>query len=111
MWEDPIVSEVRREREQLAARFGFDVKAIFDDLRNRQAMLGNRLVSRKRQTKTGEVTSLATRGTEEAASVCVPQEGTGSSPTSLSEFFQYWRDRLGPDGISFFVGVQGIRHD
>ena len=53
MWEDPIVSEVRRTREQLAARFGFDVKAIFDDIRSRQALLGNRLVSPKKHTETG----------------------------------------------------------
>jgi hypothetical protein len=51
MWEDPIVSEVRRAREQLAARFGFDVRAIFHDLRTRQALLGNRLVSRKKQAE------------------------------------------------------------
>ena len=49
MWEDPIVSEVRRTREELAARFGFDVKAIFDDLRSRQSTLGNRLVSRTKR--------------------------------------------------------------
>ena len=44
MWEDPIVSEVRRVREQLSAQFNFDPKAIFADLRNRQAGLGDRLV-------------------------------------------------------------------
>jgi len=60
MWEDPIVSEVRRTREQLGARFDFDVKAIFDDLRNRQATLGSRLVSRKKQIGTGDTTSSAT---------------------------------------------------
>lgn len=48
MWEDPIVAEVRRAREQLAARFNFDVKAIFADLRARQAALGARLVSRQK---------------------------------------------------------------
>jgi hypothetical protein len=47
MREDPIVAEVRRIREELAARFGFDVKAIFADLRSRQAALGERLVSRQ----------------------------------------------------------------
>ena len=46
MWDDPIVAEVRRVREQLAAEFGFDAKAIFEDLRKRQT-LGDRLVSRK----------------------------------------------------------------
>ena len=33
MTEDPIVDEVRRWREEYAARFNFDLKAIFDDLR------------------------------------------------------------------------------
>jgi hypothetical protein len=51
VWEDPIVSEVRQIREQLAAEFDFDVKAIFADLRRRQAALGDRLV---RQVKTAE---------------------------------------------------------
>lgn len=46
MWEDPIVAEVRRVREELAARFNYDVKAIFADIRARQAALGDRLVTR-----------------------------------------------------------------
>ncbi len=49
MWEDPIVAEVRRIREELAARFNFDVKAIFADIRQRQAALGARLVSPKKR--------------------------------------------------------------
>lgn len=49
MWEDPIVAEVRRTREKLAAQFGFDVAAIFADLRRRQIALGARLVSRRNQ--------------------------------------------------------------
>jgi len=40
MWEDPIVEEVHRIREKLAAQFNFDVKAIFADLRKRQATSG-----------------------------------------------------------------------
>lgn len=51
MWEDPIVSEVRRVREELAARFNFDVSAIFGDLRAKQASLGSRLVRRQRSTR------------------------------------------------------------
>ena len=47
MWEDPIVAEVHRTREELAAAFDFDVKAIFADLRKRQTALGARLVSPK----------------------------------------------------------------
>ena len=49
MWEDPIVAEVHRTREKLAAKFDFDVKAIFADLRKRQAALGARLVRQKKQ--------------------------------------------------------------
>jgi len=51
MWEDPIVAEVHRIREQLAAKFGFDVKAIFADMRTRQAALGDRLVKQKNRAK------------------------------------------------------------
>ena len=47
MWEDPIVADVHRTRERLAAEYGFDVQAIFADLRKRQAALGARLVSPK----------------------------------------------------------------
>lgn len=45
MWEDPIVAEVHRIREQLAAQFNFDIHAMFADMRKRQAALGPRLVS------------------------------------------------------------------
>jgi hypothetical protein len=64
MWEDQIVSEVRRAREELSARFDFDVKAIFADIRNRQAALGERLVSRKKRAKPGPE-SVSRTGIEE----------------------------------------------
>lgn len=44
MPEDPIVAEIHRTREALAAEFDFDVEAIFADLRKRQVALGERLV-------------------------------------------------------------------
>jgi hypothetical protein len=47
MWEDPIVAEVDRTREMLAAKFDFDVEAIFADIRRRQAALGERLVPQR----------------------------------------------------------------
>ena len=46
---DPIVADVRRAREELSARFNFDVKAIFADMRTRQVAVGSRLVSRKKR--------------------------------------------------------------
>lgn len=51
MWDDPIVAEVREIREKLAAKFGFDVKAIFADLRKRQGSLGGRLIPQKKQAE------------------------------------------------------------
>ena len=42
MWEDPIVAEVHRTREKLAAKFNFDIGAFFADLRKRQAALGGK---------------------------------------------------------------------
>jgi len=59
MWEDPIVAEVHRTRERLAAKFNFDVEAIFADIRKRQASLGGRLVPQK---KRAEATAEADRG-------------------------------------------------
>jgi hypothetical protein len=59
MWEDPIVADVHRIREKLAAEFNFDLKAIFADLRKRQAALGGRLVHPK---KRAEPTAEADRG-------------------------------------------------
>ena len=59
MWEDPIVAEVHRTRERLAAEYNFDVAAFFADLRKRQAALGCRLVQQK---KRAEPTAEADRG-------------------------------------------------
>jgi len=60
MWDDPIVSDVRQIREELSARFSFDVSAIFADLRERQTALGPRLV-RKRRAHKAEPPSAADR--------------------------------------------------
>lgn len=55
MNDDPIVEEVRRVREELAAKFDFNVDAIFADLRKRELQHGDRLVFPKmRSCKTVE---------------------------------------------------------
>ena len=59
MWEDPIVAEVHRTREKLAAECNFDVTAFFAGLRQRQASLGDRLVHQK---KLAEPTAEADQG-------------------------------------------------
>ena len=52
MWEDPIVSEVARIRDELASRFNYDVAAIFADIRKKQSGLGAKLVHRGRTAGT-----------------------------------------------------------
>ncbi len=49
MWEDPIVNEVRKIRENLESKFNFDSNLIFKDIRKRQSKLGNRLVNRRKK--------------------------------------------------------------
>ena len=58
MWEDPIVAEVHRTREKLAAEYNFDITAFFADLRKRQAALGGRLVHLKKRANPTEASSM-----------------------------------------------------
>jgi hypothetical protein len=46
MWRDPIVEEVRRTREQYAARYNHDIAAICRAARERQKESGRKVVSR-----------------------------------------------------------------
>jgi hypothetical protein len=59
MGEDPIVAEVRRIREELSAKFDFDVDAIFADIQRRQAEPGRRLVPQKKILGLSELASPA----------------------------------------------------
>ena len=36
MWDDPVVQEVRKMREEHAARFDFNLQAIAEDLKKQQ---------------------------------------------------------------------------
>jgi len=44
-WSDPIVDEVRRARDAYAARFNYDLRAIYRDLKEREKRSGRTLVS------------------------------------------------------------------
>ena len=44
-WSDPIVAEVRHARDAYAARFNYDLRAIFRDLKEREKRSGRKLVS------------------------------------------------------------------
>jgi hypothetical protein len=78
MWEDPIVAEVHRIREILAAKFNFDIDAIFADMQERQAALGDRQVSPKTRA---EPTVEADRGRHPGFA---RREGPAGGPGSLS---------------------------
>ncbi|MFC1713631.1 hypothetical protein ACFL6S_08185 [Candidatus Poribacteria bacterium] len=45
MWRDPIVEEIRKAREAHAARFNYDLKAIYRDLKQQQKNSGRTFVS------------------------------------------------------------------
>ena len=51
MFHDPIVEEVRTIREQLAARFDFDIRKIVEDAQRRQAVSKSRIVAFERPKK------------------------------------------------------------
>ena len=42
---DPIVEEVRRIRDAHAARFGYDLNAIYGDIKEQERRSGHRFVS------------------------------------------------------------------
>lgn len=43
--DDPIMAEIRRAREELAARFDYDLHAICEDARRRETTSGRQYVS------------------------------------------------------------------
>lgn len=45
MFEDPIVEEVRRIRDKLAARFDYNIEAIVENARKEQEASGRKTVS------------------------------------------------------------------
>lgn len=45
MWADEVLEEVRRIREEHAARFNYDLRAVMEDLRRRERLGGRTLVN------------------------------------------------------------------
>jgi hypothetical protein len=52
MRDDPIVDEVHKVRERLAASFNYDIAAIFTDIRSRESTAGDRLKNLQTSSKT-----------------------------------------------------------
>ena len=44
MWKDEIVEEVRKAREEYAAKFDHDIDAIYKDIKRREAESGREFV-------------------------------------------------------------------
>lgn len=61
MYDDPIVNEVREIRERLSKKHKFEVGAIFNDIRKRQALLGSRLVCHEKK-RSAEQSAPSDRG-------------------------------------------------
>jgi hypothetical protein len=54
MAKDPIIDEIRRHRQEIAARCGYDLRAIIADARKRQKTRGKKVVSLARTSKRHE---------------------------------------------------------
>ena len=58
---DPIIAEIRAIRDQHAARFGYDVKAIFSDIQARQEASSRKYVRYTARRTAPESEAQATR--------------------------------------------------
>jgi len=45
MWKDEILEEIHKIREEHAKEFNYDLQAICDDLRQKQAASGRQIIS------------------------------------------------------------------
>ena len=45
MYKDEILEELYRYREEYAKSFNYDLQAIFEDIRKKQAAIGRKLIS------------------------------------------------------------------
>ncbi|MEB3278290.1 MAG: hypothetical protein VKK42_05125 [Lyngbya sp.] len=46
MWKDSILEEIHKIREEYAQSFNYDLQAICDDLRKKQAESGRKIISK-----------------------------------------------------------------
>ena len=45
MWEDEIVEEVRKARDEYAAKFNYDLEAIYKDIKEQEKLNQHKIVS------------------------------------------------------------------
>ncbi len=61
-WSDEIVEEVRRVREEHAAKFDYDISAICADIRNKQSKSNRKIVrvlKKLKENENGEIRKVA----------------------------------------------------
>jgi hypothetical protein len=46
MWQDSIVEEIHRQRDEYARKFDYDLRAMCEDLRKKQLDSGLKVISR-----------------------------------------------------------------
>lgn len=63
MTDDPIIEEVRKNRQARAVRFNYDIDAIAEDARQRQAKSGHKLLQPPRRKPVGRARSVSTTKT------------------------------------------------
>ena len=71
-WSDPIVDEVRRARDAYAARFNYDLRAIFRDLKEQEKRSGRMVVSYAESSSGVEPNSTFNSGSSKSASSALP---------------------------------------
>ena len=79
----PIVAEVRRVREAHAARFNYDLDAIFRDIKEQEKQSGLKFVSFGPHWDRATSTLLPPQGTGTACARTAFSRGNESSPVSL----------------------------
>jgi hypothetical protein len=75
MWKDEIVEEIHQIREAYAKSFDYDLDAIFEDLRKKEAESGREVVSLSRKR------GLTTRWSGRARDIDEDAQGTSRRST------------------------------
>jgi hypothetical protein len=65
MYDDPIVADIRRLRDEYARCFGYDLEAICRDLREQQQRGGRRVVRRQPKRPSSQHTLAVPKVTEQ----------------------------------------------
>jgi hypothetical protein len=84
MIDDEIVAEVRKHRQEYAAQFGFDLRAIAEDARKSELASGRRLVSFVKKTarhaaRAGQSKRRLTHGNTAKQTRSAPAAGAGTA--------------------------------